>query len=316
MIDSSAIAWADRSDRDRLVLSGPDRVKFLNNLCTNDVKRLKPGDGCEAFVTSPQGKLLAWISIHDCGDHLLLRADPEGLSLASPHFAKYGVFDNVEFDNVRDETFEIHFTGIGTDAVLEHSLRHEITPDSRDLATAAHNGPLRDIILIRESPLGLTGMTVIGPAARREEFLTGVIAHMPVGSRPLSLDEVEGLRIEAGTPRFGADATTDHLPQEIARDTKAISFVKGCYLGQETVARLDALGHVNKILRRVVVSEGPPPAIGTTLRVGDLPVGTITSSGRSPINDRVCALAVIKVKPAPPGTHLTWDGGQGSVALL
>ncbi len=316
MIDSNAIAWADRSDRDRLVLSGPDRVKFLNNLCTNDVKRLRPGDGCEAFVTSPQGKLLAWISIHDCDDHLLLRADPDGLSLALPHFAKYGVFDDVELENIRDETFEIHFTGIGTDAVLEHILRHGIAPDSRDLATVAQESSLGEITLIRESPLGLAGVTVIGPSAWREEFLSGVVARMPVGSRPLTRDEVEGLRIAAGTPRFGADATTDHLPQEIARDTKAISFVKGCYLGQETVARLDALGHVNKILRRVVVSEGTPPAVETKLLAGDLPVGTITSSGRSPINDRACALAVIKVKPAPPGTLLTWDGGQGHVALL
>ena len=85
-----AAAWSDRSGRVRLEVAGPDRAKFLHNLTTNDVKRLPVNRGCEAFVTSPQGKTLAYVKILACADSILVCTDPGGLVLALPHFQKYG----------------------------------------------------------------------------------------------------------------------------------------------------------------------------------------------------------------------------------
>src|SRR5262249_35907407 len=103
---------------------------------------------------------------------------------------------------------------------------------------------------------------------------------------------------------FGHDVTADNLPQEIGRDDRAISFVKGCYLGQETVARIDALGHVNRRLMGLIAETADVPAAGTELLADGKVVGTVTSSAYSPARGRGVALALIRVKHGPAGVRL------------
>ncbi|MFO0909911.1 MAG: hypothetical protein U0794_16440 [Isosphaeraceae bacterium] len=98
----------DRSDRVRLAVRGPDRATFLHNLTTQDVKRLSVGAGREAFVTNPQGKTLGYVTLLACDDHILLRTDREGWDPVLPHLTKYGIFDDVQLDDVSDSTFELH----------------------------------------------------------------------------------------------------------------------------------------------------------------------------------------------------------------
>ncbi len=107
----TAVAWSDRSGRLRLEIAGPDRAKFLHNLTTNDIKRLPVNRGCEAFVTSPQGKALAYVKVLACAESLLVCTDPGGLVLALPHFQKYGVFDDIVLEDRSDTTFEMHVAG-------------------------------------------------------------------------------------------------------------------------------------------------------------------------------------------------------------
>ena len=313
MSAEGTIYVADRSDRVRVWVTGPDRARFLNNLCTNDIKRLKPGQGCEAFVTSPQGKTLAWITVAEEGEHLLIRADPGGLDSALPHFAKYSVFDDVEIGDVSDSTFEFHFAGSGVAEWLGGWVGTVAIDAPFSCSGLVWNGVF--LTLIRESPLGPEGITVIGQHSAYTDFMHEWKANLPASGRILTVEEVDGMRIEAGTPVFGRDIQLDYLPQEIGRDAQAISFVKGCYLGQETVARLDALGHVNKLLRRVVVDGGEAPTPGLSLAAGGVDAGKFTSSGRSPDGQPV-ALAMLRVKPAPPGTSVAWEGGSGVVAEL
>jgi folate-binding protein YgfZ len=297
--------WADRSDRERLVISGPDRAKFLHNLCTNDVKRLTVGSGCEAFVTSPQGRTLGLITILAREDSLLILADPGGLEFVLPHFEKYGVFDDVSFRDERETTYEIHVAGELSPAWL--TLLGAPSPGDREFDHVSASWSEKFEAVVRESPLGMPGFTLIGPAENRPFLLTGL------DRGPLAEAALEGLRVEAGTPRFGRDFTVENLPQEVGRDSRAISFVKGCYLGQETVARLDALGHVNKILRGLEVRTGQVPEPGVQLAVDGLPAGVVTSSGRSPRDDRGVALAMVRVKTAPVGAIVAWEGGEGQV---
>ena len=105
------VGLVDRSDRVRLDINGPDRAKFLHNLTTNEIKRMAVGRGCEAFVTSPQGKTIGYMIILAADDRIIARADPGGAELALPHFRKYGVFDDVSIDDVRSSTFELHLLG-------------------------------------------------------------------------------------------------------------------------------------------------------------------------------------------------------------
>jgi folate-binding protein YgfZ len=301
----------DRSDRKRLAITGPDRAKFLHNLLTNEVKRLPVGKGCEAFVTSPQGKTLAFVTVLAGEDVILVRTDPGGADLLLPHLQKYGVFDDVSIDDESESTFEFHLAGPAAGEFLRRSgwqLPAEV--ELAHVQTEFAGQPLR---LIRESPAILAGVTLIGDLVLGrplKEFLLS--AGRELGLVEAGPEVFEILRIEAGTPVFGKDLTDKNLPQEIGRDARAISFVKGCYLGQETVARLDALGHVNQILRGLVFESGSPcPEPGAALEDGGKRVGTVTSAAFSPLRDAPIALAIVRTSHIAAGTLVQVRLGEG-----
>ncbi|HEX8201149.1 MAG TPA: glycine cleavage T C-terminal barrel domain-containing protein [Isosphaeraceae bacterium] len=305
-----AVGLIDRSGRVRLAVTGPDRARFLHNLTTNDVKRLPAGRGCEAFVTSLQGKTLGYVTLLVADDRVLLRTDPGGLEFLLPHFAKYGALDDVAWEDVSAATCELHLAGPDAETLIERA-GGAIPEDAADrhLRTSLAG---REVLVAREAPVGPPGLTVIGRrddleeigrALRREGESLGLVDIDPATA--------EALRIEAGTPAAGRDVRPENLPQELGRDDRAISFVKGCYLGQETVARIDALGHVNKILKGLRIAGAGVPAAGTPLEVGGKPVGAITSAAHSPAAGGPIALAFLKVTCAAPGTEVTLAGGAG-----
>jgi tRNA-modifying protein YgfZ len=305
--------WIDRSGRVRLEIVGPDRAKFLHNLTTNDVKRLAEGSGHEAFVTSPQGKVLAYVSLLSAENAtILLRTDPGSIEALLPHLQKYGVFDDVTIEDVSARTFEVHVAGPGIEAILgvtgtvlplEGALRHRLSEVA--------GFPVR---VVRESLTGRPGFNLIGPVEGFESVKSALVAE----SVP-ELDEAtfEALRIEAGTPISGRDVTLGHLPQEVGRDSLAINFVKGCYLGQETVARLDALGHVNRIFKGLRFEGSAIPPVGTSLAFEGKVVGSVTSAAFSPGWNTPIALGYVRVAQAVAGTKvLATIEGVGEVGAV
>jgi tRNA-modifying protein YgfZ len=301
---TEGVAWSDRSDRVRLEIAGPDRAKFLHNLTTNDVKRLPVGRGCEAFVTSPQGKTLGLVKVLACEDSLLVCTDPGGLVLVLPHFQKYGVFDDIVLEDRSESTFEIHLAGPAADELIRLAAGHAPAPGELTHLTMSLAGS--PVLIVRESPTGRPGFSLIGARSCAGKVLASLKAH---GEKPglaeLDLESFEVLRIEAGTPVFGRDITERNLPQEIGRDDRAINFVKGCYLGQETVARIDALGHVNQILKGLLLdSSAPVPAPGTVIEADGKRVGFVTSSAVSPGWNAPIALAMVRSSHARAGTRL------------
>ncbi len=309
----------DRSDRSRLSIAGPDRAKFLHNLMTNEVKRLAPGKGCEAFVTSTQGKTLAYVSVLAAEDHILLRTDPGGTYALLPHLEKYGVFDDVAIEDASATTFEFHVAGPAAADILRRAGGQ--LPEELDLAHVQTELAGRPVRMIRESPTPLPGLTLIGKGADARPVKDSLLEHgHDLGLVEAGPDVFEILRIEAGTPVFGKDVTDKNLPQEIGRDARAISFVKGCYLGQETVARLDALGHVNQILKGLVFEPGSPcPEAGAPLEDGGKRVGVITSAVFSPAWNAPIALAMIRTSHIAAGARVSvrlHDGGASIVAMV
>jgi folate-binding protein YgfZ len=304
--------WFNRSARVRLEISGPDRAKFLHNLTTNDVKRLPVGQGQESFVTTLQGKTLAYVDLLATETVLLLRTETATLEGLAPHLAKYGVFDDVVIDDVSASTFEIHLTGPEIGKFVGPALLESLPQGLLSHAMGNLDGVT--LRVVRESPMGPSGLTLIGPINDYEAVKQRLAK--------AELNEIDGatfdaLRIEAGTPLSGRDVTLANLPQEVARDSKTINFVKGCYLGQETVARLDALGHVNRLLKGLTIegSKVVPPD-GTPLTFDGKTVGTITSAAFS--NDRGCivALGYVKVAQASTGTRLNVAGDDGGEAIV
>ncbi len=288
-----AAFWIDRSNRTRLRLSGPDRAPFLHNLCTNDIKGLKVGHSVEAFITNLQGKTLGFGSVHARQDDLILSTEPESLEGLLPHFTKYGVFSEATWEDVTRSTREFHVVG---------RSRSEIPLGSEASGTSAFS----------EFPFLREGVTFI-VEGEMPPALRDMLGQLP----DLSGEARETLRIESGFPKFGVDLSSENLPQELARDSRSISFVKGCYLGQETVARLDALGHVNKILTGLRIEGSVEPAVGSVLNAGEETAGRITSVARASDGSGFVALGMVRVKHTSCGTRLAWSSeGQSGEALV
>jgi tRNA-modifying protein YgfZ len=309
--------WCDRSGRVRFEIAGPDRARFLHNLTTSDLKRLPVGRGCEAFVTSLQGRTLAYVKVLACHDSILICTDPGGLVLALPHFQKYGVFDEVVLEDRSETTFEYHLLGPKAEELIIRAGGQ--LPEPGELAHAATNLADCPLLIVRESPTGRPGLTLIGGrgSGGRVAGHLQSIGH-ELGLEKLDDESYEVLRIEAGTPVFGRDVTERNFPQEIGRDDRAINFVKGCYLGQETVARIDALGHVNQILKGLQLEPDAPGAEpGSVLEADGAHAGFVTSSAVSPGWKRAIALAMVRTSLARPGVRLVVKGkGDEATALV
>ncbi len=297
----TSIVLFNRSDRGRLEILGPDRAKFLHNLTTNDIKRMVRGTGCEAFITNLQGKTLGYITVLADDPQLLVRTDPGALAGVLPHLQKYGVFDDVTLEDVGPSTFEFHIVG---PKLSEISVGLIGDLPEKDLSHTRGLVGDRQVWFIREAPAGLPGLTLIGRIEDRDEVLREIHA---LGIEDGDLSAFDALRIEAGTPVYGRDVNPENLPQEIGRDLQAISFTKGCYLGQETVARLDALGHVNKLLKGLVFDQGAVPLLGSPLRFEGKPVGHVTSAATSPGRGTGVGLGIIRIAHIQPGTVLSLD---------
>lgn len=309
------LALRDRTnDRRRLLVSGPDHVKFLHNLMTNDVRRLAVGRGCEAFVTSPQGKTLAFVSLLAQPERILLRTEPPGFDALLAHLEKYGLFDDVRLEDVTSSTVELHLVGPEAGPRLEAlGLSLPTEPGS------ATEGTLRgeSVRIVAEALTGRPGWTLLAGDGAGSTVIAAVRGPSSA-SDLVELDEPtwNALRIEGGTPLSGSDVTSENLPQEVGRDAQAISFVKGCYLGQETVARIDALGHVNRFLRGLTINARSIPDPSGEL-VGDgKVVGRVTSSAFSPGWDGVVALGYIRATHAGPGTVLSLGPSTAVVRAL
>jgi len=308
---STAAVFLDRSDRVRLAVSGPDRAKFLHNLTTNDVKRLEVGRGVEAFVTSPQGKTIGYVTMLATDDAVLVRTDAGGSALFLPHFQKYGVFDDVTIDDLSADTFEFHVAGPNAEAVVGRVGGP--LPEAGDLRHGEATVGAERVRIVRESPTGYPGLTVQGARAAADAVRQAILqAGAAFGVVELDQAAAELLRIEAGVPAFGRDVTADNLPQEVGRDAQAINFVKGCYLGQETVARIDALGHVNKHLRGLLLTGGadevPPP--GSAIEADGKVVGQVTSSAYSPRRGGAVALGYVRTAKAAAGSAVEVVAGE------
>ncbi len=292
----------DRSDRVRIEVKGPDRAKFLHNLTTNEVKRLAVGQGVEAFVTSPQGKTIGHLTLLATEDAILARTDPGGAEGVLPHFQKYGLFDDVEVNDVSSSLFELHLFGPAVEEVLGR-IGAEM-PGSGELSHLATNIAGVRVRIIRESPLGAPALTLIGDLVDAEGVREVIRTEAGSAWTEMELDSAEAMRIEAGTPVFGRDVTAENLPQEVARDDRAINFVKGCYLGQETVARIDALGHVNKLLRLLRITGGidDVPPVGSAIEADGKVVGVVTSSAFSSERGSPVALGYVKLAKSTAGS--------------
>jgi folate-binding protein YgfZ len=291
----------DLADWASLTLTGADRQAFLHNFCTNDIKRLVPGQSCEAFFTNVKGKILGHGLVTCRSEELVVIGVPGQVPRLLEHLDRYVIREDVQ---LRDSTSERHFLLLaGTGRAHEYF--------SQSLACSTPPAiPARFFSwkLISDNS-GLVELSPQEPTSMLAAF--GGHGLMLVGPPAF-----HAVRIEFGTPLFGIDFDEGSFPQEVGRDSQAISFTKGCYLGQETVARIDALGHVNQHLVGARFSAEEPPKTGTELIHAGRTVGHVTSATYSPRLKAPLALAMLRREQAAPGSRLDSAAGPCEVVSL
>jgi folate-binding protein YgfZ len=258
-------AWLDLSARGRIVARGRDRARFLHNLTTNNIKAMNPGDSCYAFVLTAQGRIIADVSLLCRADDFLLDTEPETREKIRAHLQKFKVADQVEFEDVTETLASIGVEGPAA------------PPATAGLTTAPF------------TVTGLPGYRIYCAPDEKPRIVATLESSGVVAATP---DDARVVRIENGKPRYGEDIFETSLPQE-TEQMQAVSFTKGCYLGQEIVERIRARGHVNRHLRKLELDEASPVPAGAKLTV-DGKEADITSSVYSPAAGKVIALAYVR----------------------
>lgn len=292
-------ALFDLAGRGTLVLRGQDRAEFLHGLVTNDVKGLKPGAGCYAAVLTPKGKMRADLTIL-CGlDSLTLDTEPQLAAPLEALLRGYVFYQDVTIENLSDTIAVLHLEGPGTPHVLQSLGVRNLPPEAHwHCEIEAGEG---SAVLVNESRGGAVGADLRiarSSAAQLAARLEKAGAH----AEPIEL--LETARIEAAIPRWGQDLDETVLPNEAGLERNAISYNKGCYMGQETVARIKTYGHVNRLLVPLVLAPGAEVAPGAEIRDGETKVGAVTSVTRSTLLDKTVALGYVKREFAAPQTTL------------
>jgi folate-binding protein YgfZ len=281
----------DLSPRARFVLTGPDRVRFLHGMVSNDIEALTPGAGCRAAMLTTKGKLVAVLVVYAEAERLILELDESVRHKAREMLERHIVMDDVELADVSDSTRELGVYGDGAAAAIAGALGVPV----ESLADYHFVDGAGGVRAARATELGrVPGFHLFGDAR--------------LDGAPLSDDEFEILRVEAGTPLYGVDMGEDRLPIE-AGITDAVSFTKGCYLGQEVIARATNLGHINKRLVGLLLDGDGAAARGARLAGPGRPdAGAVTSSVVSP---RLGAIALGYLHRAlwEPGTELSLSDG-------
>jgi folate-binding protein YgfZ len=298
----------DRSERGKLALTGAGAVEFLNGQVTNELAGLRPGEGRYAAFLTPKGKMLGDLRILATG----ASTDPAAaeLLLDTERAALQALFDMIRSFKVGYDV-ELH------KRTLERGLLSLIGPGalttagaealsaSPEHANAALEIDGAQVVAVRTD----VGVDLICDAADTQRLTAALLAR---GALAVSEQATECLRIEAGRPRFGIDIDDTTIPQEAGLNARAVSFTKGCYVGQETVARLHYRGKPNRHLRGLRLSA--PAATGEQLHLGERIVGRVGSCIVSPELGPI-ALALVRREAEPGATVAVGEHGATAVVV-
>jgi folate-binding protein YgfZ len=294
-------------------ITGSQRAEFLNRLCTNKLDRIQPGEGLETFLPDANGRILYHVFVYAGPNSLVLHtAAGQGPSLCS-HLDYYLIRDDVQLHDRSSLWGELILLGPQSADVAEHLTSAGLAGGNQAIANFSVAWEGRPLMVRR---------------LQDRDFLAfhfaGETAHMPAlwqalrqgGATACGLRALETVRIEEGFPVIGLDITDKTLPQEVGRNEQAISFTKGCYLGQEIVARIDSRGAVNKILSGIRFQTAEVAASGGELTHAGQSAGQITTAAYSPRFHASVALAYVRRQFHEPGAVLDSAWGPATVVAL
>ena len=276
------------SDRAKFKVTGQDRARFLNGQLTNDILTLRTGTAIGACALTAKGKLCADLFVAAAHESNYLDAEPILRESLAARLEKYIIADDVALEDVTDQ----------------FGLFHLVDPPSSDTGSPASAPVLSaeiKAIFFASNRFGVPGLDLWFPAAQASL----VLEELP--DAPIDPVAAENLRIEQGIPRWGHELSEEVIPNEAGLDQRAISYTKGCYLGQEVISRIKSVGHVNRHLRGLLPEDGIAIGVGDKLFADSestREIGFITSIARSRTAEQMIALGYIRRGFDAPGSIL------------
>jgi len=311
-------AVIDRSDRGRIVVSGADRASYLQGLLTNDIVALAAGQGCYAAYLTAQGRMIADLHVYELGDVILLTMAGDVKDAVMAKLDQFIFGEDVQLGDVTGTFGQIAV--VGPEAA--RAVARVITGVEADaLGGLPEHGNARAqwaggaAIVARVSDTGEPGFDLFVEQPRTAELKAALSA---IDVAPIDAATAEAIRIESGVALFHRDMDEETIPLEAGIESRAISFSKGCYVGQEVIIRVLHRGH-GRVARKLVgltFDGSQAPAPGAKIRAGDREIGEVTSSTVSPALERPIALGYVHRDFVEPGSKVSVDGVGGEVVAL
>ncbi|HYH00745.1 MAG TPA: glycine cleavage T C-terminal barrel domain-containing protein [Terriglobales bacterium] len=295
--------------RSKVIVSGKDRIRWLNGMITNNIRDLQEGRGNYSFLLTPQGRIQGDVYVYNRGDYLILGSERFQTPAILDRLRKYIIMDKVELEDMSDRLTAIGVQGPKTPEVLR---------------AAGLGAPEVEPMQIADFTWGNIGLTITRMAD--EKFITYELwmaaensstvwdALVAAGATPVGMDALEMFRVAAGIPRYGHDISERDLPQETGQE-QALNFNKGCYVGQEIVERIRARGNVHRTFSGFVI-EGAVPHPRTRIVADGKEVGEISSALAVPsgTGERILGLGIIRREAAKPGMLVQIGDSKATVA--
>jgi folate-binding protein YgfZ len=310
---TSGAALVDLSFRSRICLLGADRDKFLHGQVTNDVLKLKIGQGCYATLVTAKGKIESDLFIHKLKEELLLDFEPGLTQRVIDRLTRYVIAEDVQMIDVAPHYGLLFVGGPGSMAILKECGLQLAIPEAplTWLSTAIDS---EEVYVVNNPRFRQPGFDLFVPVARIETIARAL---QQSGAKLAGFDALETVRIENAVPRFGLDMTENTLPQEAELQDRAISFAKGCYIGQEVIARIRTYGQVAKALRLLRLKDGnTAPPSGTKIFASGKESGFVTSATYSPKYGVRVALGYVRKESNAIGTKVELGSSPGPQAEI
>jgi folate-binding protein YgfZ len=304
-----AAALLDMSFRGRLCVAGADAQKFLNGQVTNNVKDLRPGTGCYAALVSAKGKMESDLNIYRLENEMLLDFEPGFSARVAQRLNKFIIAEDAEVVDVAADYGLLSLQGPGAANTLARWAPGLSAPKAAMDVAKLRGADSAEIYVIHQSRAGGAGFDLFIPVAAMRQAADELISR---GGSWCGWDALETARVEGGAPRFGADMDETNLAPEAVED-RAISYSKGCYIGQEVIARIRTYGQVAKALRGLRLEGGELPAKGAKIFAGEKEAGYVTSAVRSPQAGAVLALGYVRREANEIGASVLVETSAGKV---
>lgn len=307
----SGCAIYDLGWRAKIVLTGTDRVRWLNGMVTNNIKDLQRDRGNYNFVLNPQGRILGDLYAYNRGESILIDTERLQTENLLKLFDHYIIMDDVDAQDRSDAIAAIGLQGQRSREILKQA---GITiPDMEHMQIVDLTWHGVAISVIRMASKEFLTFEIWAPAAAISELWKAIVE---AGAEPVGSDALEQFRVMIGFPKYGIDIRERDLPQE-TEQRHALNFSKGCYVGQEIVERIRSRGNVHRTFHGFVLS-GDTPERGAKLQADGKEVGELTSVNRipAPREERPVALGYIRREALERGAKITYSGGEAQPAKV